>query len=133
MTEWLSVNLDQKNKLLIEAKNEFENYLYNTKNSISTKNDGAPENFDEIKAEIEPIVDEGLKWFEDNSNAKLTVDDYKNKQKEYEDKIRPLITKLYGAVPPMGAGPETSHSFNPFANQSPEGGNGTKPDIDEVD
>ena len=116
---------DEKNKLLIEAKNEFENYLYNTKNSIATKNDGAPENFDEIKAEIEPIVNEGLKWFEDNSNAKLTIDDYKNKQKEYEDKIRPLITKLYGAVPPMGAGPESTQSFNPFG--------GSKPDIDEVD
>ena len=93
---------DEKNKQLIEAKNELENYLYNTKNSLSTKAEGAPENFDEIKAQIDPIVDEGLKWFEDN--PKLELEDYKNKQKEYEDKIKPLITKLYGAVPPMGPG-----------------------------
>jgi L1 cell adhesion molecule like protein len=120
---------DEKNKLLIDAKNELENYLYNTKNSIATKNEGAPENFDEIKAEIDPIVDEGLKWFEDNSSAKLTADDYKNKQKEYEEKIRPLITKLYGAVPPMGAGMPGAEAFNPEGMS----GAGAKPDIDEVD
>jgi L1 cell adhesion molecule like protein len=91
---------DEKNKQLIEAKNELENYLYNTKNSLSTKAEGAPENFDEIKAEIDPVVEEALKWFEEN--PKLTVEDYKNKQKECEDKIKPLITKLYGAVPPQG-------------------------------
>jgi L1 cell adhesion molecule like protein len=127
---------DEQQKLLIEAKNELENYLYNTKNSIATKQEGAPENFDEIKAEIEPIVNEGLKWFEDNSNNKLTLDDYKNKQKEYEDKIRPLITKLYGSVPPVGAGAETSHSFtNPFQQPPPppDGATAKQPDIDEVD
>jgi hypothetical protein len=40
-----------------------------------------------------------LKWLEEN--PKLTTEEYKNKQKECEDKIKPLITKLYGAVPPM--------------------------------
>ena len=90
---------DEKNRQLIEAKNELENYLYNTKNSLSTKAEGAPENFDEIKSEIDPVVDEALKWLEEN--PKLTTEEYKNKQKECEEKIKPLITKLYGAVPPM--------------------------------
>ena len=119
---------DEKNKQLIEAKNELENYLYNTKNSVSTKSDGAPENFDEIKAEIDPIVDEGLKWFEDN--PKLELEDYKNKQKEYEDKIKPLITKLYGAVPPAGPGGES-----PFTRTttSPESQSAQQPNIDELD
>jgi heat shock protein 1/8 len=114
---------DEKNKQLIEAKNELENYLYNTKNSLSTKAEGAPENFDEIKAQIDPIVDEGLKWFEEN--PKLDIQDYKNKQKEYEDKIKPLITKLYGAVPPVG--PDMGAS--PFTTAAaPE-----QPNIDELD
>jgi len=113
---------DEKNKQLIEAKNELENYLYNTKNALSTKAEGAPENFDEIKAQIDPIVDEGLKWFEDN--PKLEVEDYKNKQKEYEDKIKPLITKLYGAVPPMGSGMGGS----PFSTSG-----GDQPNVNDLD
>jgi len=116
---------DEKNKQLIEAKNELENYLYNTKNSLSTKSDGAPENFDEIKAQIDPIVEEGLKWFEDN--PKLEIEDYKNKQKEYEEKIKPLITKLYGAVPPMG-GMEMGTGPPPFTTAE-----NAKSDIDDLD
>jgi L1 cell adhesion molecule like protein len=125
---------DEQNRQLIEAKNELENYLYNTKNSLATKAEGAPESFDEIKAEIDPIVEEGLKWFEEN--PKLTIEDYKNKQKEYEDKIKPLITKLYGAVPPMGPGgvmPEGMTSGMgppPFATSPPEG---DKSDINDLD
>ena len=105
-------------------RDRLENYLYNTKNSLSTKAEGAPENFDEIKAQIDPIVDEGLKWFEDN--PKLELEDYKNKQKEYEDKIKPLITKLYGAVPPMG--PVMGGS--PF---STSGVDQPQPSVDDLD
>ena len=128
---------DEKNKQLIEAKNELENYLYNTKQSLATKAEGAPESFDEIKAEIDPIVEEGLKWFEEN--PKLTIDDYKNKQKEYEDKIKPLITKLYGAVPPMGPGgvmPEGMTSGMgppPFSTGPPPAPEDNKSDINDLD
>jgi heat shock protein 1/8 len=117
---------DEKNKQLIEAKNELENYLYNTKNSLSTKSEGAPENFDEIKAQIDPVVDEALKWFEDN--PKLDIQEYKNKQKECEDKIKPLITKLYGAVPPMG-GMEMGTGPPPFATSE----DAKADDIDDID
>lgn len=120
---------DEKNKQLIEAKNELENYLYNTKNSLSTKSEGAPENFDEIKAQIDPVVDEALKWFEDN--PKLDIQEYKNKQKECEDKIKPLITKLYGAVPPMGGmgGMEMGTGPPPFATSE----DAKSDDIDDID
>lgn len=117
---------DEKNKQLMDAKNELENYLYNTKNSIATKAEGAPENFDEIKSEIEPIVDEGLKWFEEN--PKLSVDDYKNKLKEYEDKIKPLITKLYGAVQPENV--TTGFGPPPFTTSPPEQENKSADDLD---
>ena len=128
---------DEKNRQIIEAKNELENYLYNTKNSLATKAEGAPETFDEIKAEIDPIVEEGLKWFEEN--PKLTVEDYKNKQKEYEDKIKPLITKLYGAVPPMGPGgmmPEGMTSGMgppPFSTGPPPAQESDKSNINDLD
>ena len=85
---------DEKLKAIVEARNDLENYLYGVKNSIATKAEGAPPNFDEIKAEIDPIVEEGMKWFEEN--PKETAEVYKNKQKEYTDKIQPLLMKLQG-------------------------------------
>ena len=93
---------DEKQKEIIESKNDLENYLYGVKNSLSTKAEGAPPNYDEVKAEIDPIVDEGLKWFEENSKG--TVDEYKNKRKELVDKIQPLLMKLQGNNP-MGGMP----------------------------
>jgi L1 cell adhesion molecule like protein len=129
---------DEKNKQLLEAKNELENYLYNTKNSVATKAEGAPETFDEVKAEIDPIVEEGLKWFEEN--PKLEIEDYKNKQKEYEAKIKPLITKLYGAVPPQGETVASGTGPAPFEttssagfNAGGEGGPKVKVNIDNND
>jgi L1 cell adhesion molecule like protein len=106
---------DAKMKEVIENKNDLENYLYGVKNSIATKNEGAPPNFDEVKAEIDPIVEEGLKWFEENT--KETAETYKNKQKELQDKIQPLLMKLQGNQQmPEGINPEM------FANgKMPEG------------
>jgi L1 cell adhesion molecule like protein len=126
---------DAKLKEIIENKNDLENYLYGVKNSIATKNEGAPPNFDEVKAEIDPIVSEGLKWFEENT--KETAETYKNKQKEIQDKVQPLLMKLQGSQPQMPAG------FSPemFANgKMPEGINpemfanmagGKPPDVPE--
>jgi heat shock protein 1/8 len=97
---------DEKQKQVIESKNEMENYLYGIKNSLATKGENAVENFDEIKAEIEPILTEAFKWFEDNQ--KETAETYKNKQKEYQDKIQPLLMKLYGnptQPPPFSGAP----------------------------
>ena len=106
---------DEKQKEIIESKNDLENYLYGVKNSLSTKAEGAPPNYDEVKAEIDPIVDEGLKWFEENSKASL--DEYKNKRKELVDKIQPLLMKLQGSNP-MGGMPE---GFSPemFSQKPP--------------
>ena len=84
---------DEKMRQVIEAKNDMENYLYGVKNSISTKAEGAPPNFDEVKTEIEPLVEEGLKWFEENSKEEAEV--YRNKQKELSDKITPQIGRAH--------------------------------------
>ncbi|MFO0001958.1 MAG: hypothetical protein ACK559_12585, partial [bacterium] len=50
--------------------------------------------------EIDPIVEDGLKWFDEN--PKETSETYKNKRKEVVDKIQPLLMKLQGN--PMGGG-----------------------------
>lgn len=95
---------DQKLRENVEVKNGLESYLYNLKNSVLKEPENAEQKspaFDEVKKEAEPIIEEGIKWLEEHQ--KETTETYKNKQKELEDKINPLMTKLYGAgVPPDG-------------------------------
>ena len=106
---------DNKQKELIETKNGLENYLYNLKNSM-TKSENSPPTLDEVKAEMDPIIEEGLKWLEDNNNA--DIETYKNKQKELEAKVNPLMQKLYSSQAPPEGMPE---------------GPTNEPTIDEVD
>jgi L1 cell adhesion molecule like protein len=90
---------DEKMKEVVEARNDLENYLYGVKNSMATKGENAHAEFDEVKKEIDPIVEEAMKWFEEN--PKETAEVYKNKQKEYTDKIQPLLMKLQGPTQGM--------------------------------
>lgn len=108
---------DEKKKENIDAKNGLENYLYNLKNSVLKEPDNPEQkspSFDEVKTEAEPIITEALKWFEDNDKA--STEEYKQKQKEVEDKMAPLMGKLYGAPPP-----------------GTEGAPPPQPTVDEVD
>ena len=119
---------DNKQKEVIEAKNEYENYFYGVKNSFATKAEGAPPDYDEIKAQIDPIVVEGLKWFEDNGKAEAET--YKTKQKEYQDKIQPLLMKLQGPSPAM----QMPEGFTPGGPMpSPPDAPNSEKSMDEVD
>ena len=91
---------DNKLKERIEAKGGLENYLYNLKNTICKKED-SPAVLDEIKTELDPIIEEGLKWLENNDKEESSV--YKDKQKELEEKVNPLMQKLYSQHMPPGA------------------------------
>ena len=114
---------DEKLKENIDAKNGLENYLYNLKGSVLKEPENAEQKspaFDEVKAEAEPIIQEGLKWLEENDKA--STEEYKNKQKELEDKMNPLMTKLYGS------------NSQEMPNNMPEGApNTSEPTVDEVD
>jgi L1 cell adhesion molecule like protein len=100
---------DDKRKENIEAKNGLENYLYNLKNSVKDPpkdTDPPSPDFEEVKAELDPIVDEALKWLDEND--KESTETYKDKQKELETIINPIVKKLYGGANPAGA-----TGFNP--------------------
>ena len=118
---------DDKKRENIETKNGLENYLYNLRNTMTKKEDSPPI-FEEIKTEIDPMVDEGLKWLEENDSA--STDEYKAKQKELEEKINPLMQKLYGSVPPP-EGPDGA-PINENSENS-ENSEKSEPTIDEVD
>jgi heat shock protein 1/8 len=118
---------DEKLKENIDSKNGLENYLYNLKGSVLKEPENAEQKspaFDEVKAEAEPIIQEGLKWLEENDKA--STEEYKNKQKELEEKMNPLMTKLYGS--------NSQGMPGGMPNGMPEGApNASEPTVDEVD
>lgn len=124
---------DNKQKELMEAKSGLENYLYNLRNSM-TKRDDSPPVLDEIKAELDPLIDEGIKWLEEHDKEDVEV--YKNKQKDYEAKVNPLMQKLYsqgmpGGMP--GGMPDGEDNEDTDEAECCEDNNKDSPIIDELD
>ena len=72
---------DEKKYLNVTSKNDLENYLYSMKNSMNAEE--APPNKDEVLN----IVEEGLKWLEENDS--VSTEDYISKLTEYKEKMTP--------------------------------------------
>jgi L1 cell adhesion molecule like protein len=84
---------DEAIKNKIEKKNELENFLYNLKNNVNSSNEENKADVEEIKKELDPIIESELKWLEENDNLK--AEDYENKLKEVQEKTNPIMMKLY--------------------------------------
>tara|TARA_Y100000389_G_scaffold35886_1_gene30491 strand:+ start:1341 stop:3269 length:1929 start_codon:yes stop_codon:yes gene_type:complete len=115
---------DEAQKERIESKNALENYLYNTRNTID-KPEVKLEEAD--KTTILNEINEKIKWLDDNQSA--SKDEYDSIMKEVEDKVKPIISKMYegmnaNAPPgsPMDAEPQAANA---------DGDSGPK--IEEVD
>jgi L1 cell adhesion molecule like protein len=102
----------------VEAKNQLEGYLYNTRNAI--REDKVKDVLGESTVnELEETIKEGIDWLDANSQA--MKEEYEEKQKQYEEKIRPVMMKLYEKSG-MGQAPQ---------DESDNMGSG--PRVDEVD
>jgi heat shock 70kDa protein 1/2/6/8 len=89
----------------VDAKNQLEAYLYNVRNTV--REDKVKESIGaETVKEVETWVQEGIDWLEQNPEA--TKDAYAEKQKEYEEKIRPIMTKMYQDAGAPGSEPAKS-------------------------
>jgi L1 cell adhesion molecule like protein len=97
----------------IEAKNELESYLYNARNSF--QEDKVKEKLgDDATAGVDK-AQEFINWLDNHTDEEK--DTYKNKMKEAEEALRPLLMKLYA-----------SKDGAP-AEETPEAG----PKVEEVD
>lgn len=83
---------------LVEARNGFEGYCYNMKNSIDK-----PETPETVKEKILGKVDEGLEWLYANEDA--TKEMYDEKQKELESVINPILQEMYASANANGDAP----------------------------
>lgn len=108
---------DEKERARIESKNALENYVYNTRNSLKDKDD---EKTKAAWTEAEPTITEAISWLE--SSDKASKDEYDSKMKEVEDKIRPIMMKLYTPDAAAAAGDAPTGPVGPDV-----------PNVDEVD
>lgn len=82
---------DKERFARVEAKNHLEAYLYNVRNSLQEEKvkeklgEGAEEGLKEIQA--------GLDWLSSHEDA--TKEEFEEKQKEVEEKVRPIMMRLY--------------------------------------
>ena len=114
----------------VDAKNQLEAYLYNTRNAV--REDKVKESLgaDTVK-EVEAWVQEGIDWLEAHQDAEKA--EFDEKQKMYEEKIRPVMTKMYENAGSPGANPSApSTDAQPSANASPSAPP-RGPSVEEVD
>jgi L1 cell adhesion molecule like protein len=82
---------DKERFAKVEAKNALESYLYNARNSLQEEK--VKEKLGSEANDALTIVEDGIKWLDENSDSDKEV--YEEKQKEVEGKIRPTLMKLY--------------------------------------
>lgn len=95
---------DKKIKEKIDARNGLEGYAYQVKNQVEDKK--VAEKFsEEDKKTIEDSVKEVQQWLDANPSAE--IEEYNEKKKELEDKVKPIMTKLYGSAGGQDAGADS--------------------------
>jgi L1 cell adhesion molecule like protein len=76
----------------VESKNSLENYIYSVRNSL--KDEKIKDKFKpEERTELEHLLDETKKWFDENPSQ--AHEEYDQKLKVIEDKYNPIITRIY--------------------------------------
>ena len=99
---------DEVMKKRIEAKNSFENYCFQMKNTLNDEKLKSVFTEDDKKL-IEETSRDGLAWLEQNPMAE--PEDIEKKQKEIEAKYNPIMMRVYqaaggpGGMPNMGGMP----------------------------
>ncbi len=82
---------DKAKMAKIEARNQLESYLYNARNSLQEEKVK-----EKLGAEAEQALEEiqqGINWLDNHTDSEK--EEYEEKQKEVEEKVRPVLMKLY--------------------------------------
>jgi heat shock 70kDa protein 1/2/6/8 len=118
---------DKERMETVEAKNELESYLYNARNSF--RDEKVAEKLGEDAKKGEDVAQEFLNWLDNHSEE--TKETYKNKMKEAETALRPMLMKLYDAKDMSGASEPTGEEGNLPGMHGQE--DQPKPKVEEVD
>lgn len=129
---------DSKETERISAKNGLESYAYSLKNTLSEAK--FKEKIGESdREELSKIIEETISWLDNTQSG--STEEYKDKQKELEEKANPIMMKFYqdggaGAGAPGGAAGGFPGGF-PGAGAAggahPGAGASSGPTVEEVD
>ena len=86
---------DKAIKEKIDAKNQFENYIYQMKNSVDDKDKLADKISEDDKSTIKDALTDASDWLNANSDAEK--DDFEDKLKELQRVCDPIISAVYQA------------------------------------
>lgn len=98
---------DKKLKERVDAKNELESYAYSLKNQVNDKEKLGAKLSEDDKTKITETLDDAISWLEGHQDA--DTEEFKEKKKEVEEVIQPIISKIYegaGGPPPTAEGDE---------------------------
>jgi len=95
---------DEANKSKVEAKNQFEGYVFNIRNTINDEN-MAGKIEPEDKAKIEQAITEATNWLDGLHGELVSKEEYDKRQKDIEKIVNPIITKLYQQTGGAGGAP----------------------------
>jgi heat shock protein 5 len=87
---------DKAIKDKIDAKNQFENYIYQMKNSVEDKDKLADKVSEEDKSTITDALTDASDWLNANSDAEKS--DFEDKLKELQSVCDPIIAQVYQAA-----------------------------------
>lgn len=121
---------DTKVKERVEAKNALENYCFQMKNSLKDEQLALKFTEDDKKV-IEDSTTSTLHWLE--QNPQVEIESIKQKQKELEEKMNPIMVRVYQTAPPPQGGPYPQGGQQPTdgqqrGSQPSSGGAGHQPD-----
>ena len=97
---------DKAIKEKIDARNQFENYIYQMKNSVEDKDKLAEKISDDDKSKIKDALSDAQDWL--NANQDAEKDDFEDKLKELQSVCDPIIQKVYQAAGGQGQGADSS-------------------------
>jgi len=106
----------------VEAKNDYENYVYNARNTFREDKTKEKLKEEDIKQAEDYLADE-IKWLEAHSDAETEA--YKAQKKSAEDKIRPILMRLYNVT-------DYSDPNNPKQNGVPTGNPDEGKSVEEI-
>ena len=96
---------DIKAKQVIEARNNFENLVYQFKSTLNDEKIASQ--LDEtLKEKLTSIIDENVKWLEQNHHA--SKEEYETKLRTFQEAMKPLQDKMMPPGMPPGMPPPSS-------------------------
>lgn len=100
---------DNKLRERVEAKNGLEGYVYNIRNTLKN---GDTDMAKTAWGKAETIVEDAIKWMEENQEAEKEV--YETKQKELEEKLTPIMSEMYanGGTPGGATAPDAANGVH---------------------